>query len=179
MSSRSPFFEEWIQSLREHYMNVIRTEDTVTEQSLIHVMHEVGFSEDELRDLRIRATMHVDEVGEDFVPNIDLLKQQRATPHPAECACPDCMAIDLAGHDDEGQPLEPIEAEGEAGSVFPVAKMDETIAEELPENAPADAYDETLVYADEGADIETLDDLPPADETEDESDDSPQQLTMF
>ena len=179
MASRSPFFAEWIQSLREHYMNVIRTEDTITEQSLIQVMQEVGFSEDEIRELKIRATMHVDEVSEDFVPDVELLKQQRATPHPAECACPDCMAIDLAGHDDEGQPLEHIEEEGEAGSVFPVVKMDETIAEELPDNAPADAYDETLVYADEGADIETLDDLPLADDAEDEDDDSPQQLTMF
>lgn len=109
MSERSIFFEEWIRCLREHYMQVIRQQDKLTEQSLVKVMLETGFSESELAELRLRATMHIDDVGEDFVPDLNILETASPTfqPHPAECSCPQCIPVDESRHDSEGQPLPP------------------------------------------------------------------------
>ncbi len=91
-SQRSVFFDEWIKSLREQYKYVIRNNDQVTLPSLTTVMHNVGFSDDELAHLRVEATMHVDAVGADYVPDLTVLDQPTAgQPHPAECLCPQCI----------------------------------------------------------------------------------------
>ncbi|MCY3866747.1 MAG: hypothetical protein OXG68_15015, partial [Chloroflexi bacterium] len=63
MNPKSVFHEEWLRSLREQYKHVVRNDDRVTLSSLTAVMHDVGFRESELTQLRIEATMHVDEVG--------------------------------------------------------------------------------------------------------------------
>jgi hypothetical protein len=75
----NPFDDEWRDCLRAHYAHVIRTGDKVTEPSLTVVLHQVGFSDSELAELRVLATMHVDDVPADFVPDLNVL----ATP-PAE-----------------------------------------------------------------------------------------------
>lgn len=67
------FADEWRECLRAHYVHVIRTNDRVTEPSLTVVMGQAGFDASELAELRVRATMHMDAVGEDFVPNLDVL----------------------------------------------------------------------------------------------------------
>jgi len=66
------FADEWRECLRAHYMHVIRTRDKVTQPSLTVVMHQAGFDDSELAELRVRATMHMDDVGEDFVPDMDV-----------------------------------------------------------------------------------------------------------
>ena len=110
----SVFSEEWRKCLREHYKTVIREGDHVTLDSLRLVMAEVGFGEDELRQLQVEATMRADEVADDFTPDLDILKPQAAAsaepefqPHPLECQCPACMEQSLTPHDDEGQPIAP------------------------------------------------------------------------
>lgn len=77
----SVFADEWRACLREHFMDVVRNRDRSTEKSLISVMHEVGFSESELAELRVRATMHVDDAPEDFVPDLEVLEVEEATIH--------------------------------------------------------------------------------------------------
>ena len=67
------FEAEWRECLEAHYMHVIRTNDKVTEPSLSIVMHSAGFSDAQLAELRVRATMHVDDVGKDFVPDLEVL----------------------------------------------------------------------------------------------------------
>lgn len=74
------FADEWRDCLRAHYMYVVRNSDHVTEPTLRVVMHDAGFSESELAELRVRATMHVDDVGADFVPKLDVLQDS----NPAE-----------------------------------------------------------------------------------------------
>jgi hypothetical protein len=69
------FADDWHECLKAHYMHVVRTNDRVTLPSLTLVMGQAGFSESDLADLRVRATMHVDEVGADFVPDLDALSQ--------------------------------------------------------------------------------------------------------
>lgn len=99
MSAPSPFADDWRECLREHYKYVIRTDDKAALQTLPSVLHEAGFSDDDLRQIELEATMHVDDAPADFVPK----------PHPAECTCGLCseqgQALLQAGHDAEGQPL--------------------------------------------------------------------------
>jgi hypothetical protein len=71
--STNPFDDEWRDCLRAHYIHVVRSGDTLTEPSLNRVLNQVGFSESELAELHVRATMHVDDVPADFVPDLHVL----------------------------------------------------------------------------------------------------------
>jgi hypothetical protein len=107
----SVFTDDWRQCLREQYKHVIRTNDEVTRPSLTRVLYSVGFTDDELRQLAVEATMHVDDVPEGFVPDLDVLVPPPATepafqPHPLECQCPQCVDTNLIPHDEDGQPIE-------------------------------------------------------------------------
>jgi hypothetical protein len=79
---KNVFEDEWRECLRAHFMHVTRTNDTGTMRSLLTVMNEVGFTEEELRELRVLATAHVDDVAEDFVPDLNIL--QAETPPAVE-----------------------------------------------------------------------------------------------
>ncbi len=70
MATENIFAEEWRDCLRAHYSHTVREHDEVTLRTLVPVMHEVGFTEDELRAMYVSATMHVDDVGPDFMPNL-------------------------------------------------------------------------------------------------------------
>ena len=74
MSESSIFAGEWRDCLRAHYTHVVRAQDGLTERTLISVMHEAGFSDEELIELKLRATLHVDDVGADFVPDAALFE---------------------------------------------------------------------------------------------------------
>ena len=74
MSEKSIFSEDWRECLRSHYTHVVREQDVKTERTLRGVMHNVGFGDDELNELRVLATMHVDDVGADFVPDLQILE---------------------------------------------------------------------------------------------------------
>lgn len=115
----SVFSDDWRDCLREQYQYVVRQQDRVTERSLLVVLHQVGFSDDELRQLKLAATMRADDLPDDFVPDMDLLAEQSASelvaaaeaprdfqPHPAECQCPSCVNLNLTPHDEDGQPLD-------------------------------------------------------------------------
>ncbi len=110
--AESIFQKQWRECLREHYRDVVRRNDKVTLGTLQGVMAEVGFGEDELRELYVRASLRVEDMPDGFVPDPNLLataKQGVATftPHPAECRCPACMdKVDTARHDNDGQPLD-------------------------------------------------------------------------
>lgn len=115
------FADEWRRCLRAHYMHAIRHNDRVNLRSLVPVLQHLGFTEAELAELRVQATMHVDDVSEDFVPDLDILQAQPQPPapsdqgdfqpHPLECQCPRCVEINLVPHDEDGQPIEADEEE--------------------------------------------------------------------
>ena len=174
MDKRSVFADEWRRSLRAQYQHVAQTGDMVTLPSLTDVMLQVGFGEDELSQLKLQATMHVDDVADGFAPDLNILETAPATiAHPAECQCPQCVPIDESKFDADGQPVtpDPEQEAHEAGHVFPVAEIEtedaepETYADSLESELPED--DEPL---DEG------DDMPLEDE---EDPDSPQQTSLF
>lgn len=84
--SENIFATEWMDCLEAHYTHVIRTKDHVTEPSLTIVMHSAGFTDKQLAELRVRATMHVDDVGADFVPDLDVLNGHDHDAHPHDHA---------------------------------------------------------------------------------------------
>lgn len=76
----SIFSADWRNCLVAHYTHVIRADDKRTERSLRGVMHNVGFSDDDLKQIIIAATAHVDDVGADFVPDLSLLGPEPEPP---------------------------------------------------------------------------------------------------
>jgi hypothetical protein len=110
----SIFSEDWRNCLSEQYRSVIRQGDGKTQISLANVLHELGFTEDDLARLRVEATMRAEDMPADFVPDLEILQQpaggdQEAgndfQPHPLECQCPACVEMNLIPHDEDGQPL--------------------------------------------------------------------------
>lgn len=180
MEQRSIFFDEWIKSLREQYKYVIRNNDQVTLPSLTAVMHDVGFTDDELAQLRVEATMHVDDVAEDFVPDLKVLEPTQAgQPHPAECTCPQCIPIDESQYDEDGQPLtdiDPEKATHETGHLFPVAKPEVTVAD-LEETQGDLTFEDTL--AEETDLLEDDEDIVEAEDDTNDDPDAPKQMSMF
>lgn len=194
MEQRSIFFDEWIKSLREQYKYVVRNNDQVTLPSLTKVMHDVGFGDDELAQLRVQATMHVDDVGGDYVPDMNVLDTTPVdAPHPAECTCAQCIPIDESKYDADGQPLtevDPEQATHEVGHVFAVAtpEASETEVDRIDNEIDVtfeDSFEEDDVgdldledeLDDEVDDLDAEDDI---DEDEPEDDpDAPQQMSMF
>ena len=45
---RSEFYDDWLICLREHYIHVVRSRDTITEPTLRVVLLETGFTEDDI-----------------------------------------------------------------------------------------------------------------------------------
>ncbi len=80
MTDEGIFADEWRDCLRAHYMHVVRTDDRVTLRSLVDVMAQVGFTEDDLKALYLRATLRADDVVADFVPDFNFLA---AKPEPS------------------------------------------------------------------------------------------------
>ena len=110
----SIFADDWRDCLREQYKYVVKNNDNLTKESLTGVLQSVGFSENELAELGVQATMHVDDVPEDFQPDLNILNvaaEQGFVPHPAECQCPSCVEVNLLPHDEDGQPIEMEEEE--------------------------------------------------------------------
>lgn len=169
MPEESIFEQEWRRCLREHYKEVTRSEDTKTETSLTALMlGKLGFGEDELRQLKVEATMRAEDMPDDYLPDLEMMADEPAPapvdergvqPHPAECTCPVCMetVIDESLFDADGQPLEHPPEQGEAGQIFAAAHLDE------PE---------------EDADVEEeVEDV--LDDIDEDEDDKPQQLSLF
>lgn len=114
--SSSVFGDAWRECLRAHYKHAVRNNDQVTLKTLKPVLqNKIGFSDSELRQLYVEATMRADEI--DFIPDFDALAEEPAAPaevapsetfkpHPLECQCPECVQINLVPHNDDGQPLD-------------------------------------------------------------------------
>lgn len=179
MDQRSVFFDEWLRSLREQYKHVVRTGDKVTLPSLTAVLRDVGFGEDELAQLRVEATMHVDEVGSDHLADMNIL-QARAIeqPHPAECRCGRCLPIDASRFDAEGQPIppDPEAARYDAGQVFPVAPSEPVDPDDEAEPA---TFEDSIALSDDRDDEAAGSETPGENGGSEYDPDAPQQMSLF
>ncbi len=97
MPRPSIFDDEWRACQREYYKHTVRAGDSRRRAQMADALRSVGFSEEELSALYLAATMHVDDMPDDFLPDLDsleALRQQRARqPHPDECMCPSCVPV--------------------------------------------------------------------------------------
>lgn len=81
---RSIFFDEWQACLRAHYVHVLRTNDSITEPTLRHVLHQTGITDEELAALQAEG-----------LAGRPLPESASDAPHAAE------------GQDEEGMAAEP------------------------------------------------------------------------
>jgi hypothetical protein len=146
------FADDWRDCLRAHYNHVVRTEDHVTEPSLHKVMNAAGFSESELAEMRVRATMRADEMPDGFEPNLDILAE---APADASAEAPFMIAV----------PAMPA-AEAEPAAILEEAAADEAEPLGIEEEAVIDESEPAP--DDEGTFYEANDD-----------EDAPQQLSLF
>lgn len=90
----SPFDAQWRACQREHYKHAVRHGSAQRRAATADAMRATGVGEAELSELYLQATMHVDDVPDDFVPDLATLERERLQrelqPHPDECACPSC-----------------------------------------------------------------------------------------
>jgi hypothetical protein len=68
----SIFAQDWRDCLEEHYKDVVQRNDTLTEKTLVQVLHDVGYRDDDLRQLKLEATMRTEDLQGDFVPQLEL-----------------------------------------------------------------------------------------------------------
>lgn len=68
------FADDWRDCLRAHYMHVVRENDWVTLPTLTMVMHGAGFSDSDLAEMKVRATIRAEDVAAEFVPDLDVLR---------------------------------------------------------------------------------------------------------
>ncbi len=184
MEERSVFFAEWLRSLREQYKHVVAQDDRLTLSSLTAVMSEVGFSADELAQLRVEATMHVDKVGVDHVADMAIL--EHTLPHAAECLCPVCAATDETRSEVDEQPL-PIDPEQEAlepKSVLPAAALEKAetndTSEANNEPAPLTFEDSLAAQESEASDADASENEEPVEPGDGGEDaDDPLQMSLF
>jgi hypothetical protein len=73
VANSSIFADEWRECLQEQYKSVVRNNDQITLKTLVGVMHDVGFSEADLRDLAFQATLRAEDVADDFVPDMAIM----------------------------------------------------------------------------------------------------------
>jgi uncharacterized protein len=139
------FADEWMECLEAHYMHVIRINDKVTEPSLSIVMRSAGFSDAQLAELRVRATMHIDDVSADFVPDLDVLET-----HDHQHNAPEAVEAHIYNIPIEVEPAPteaalPVEAEAVSQNDIPAeveleseTLEEETLTEQEPEQEDPD-----------------------------------------
>lgn len=150
----NPFADDWRESLRAHYMHVIRVDDKVTERTLSRILLRLNFSEAELAEMRVLATMRTEDMGEDYVPDFAAVEALVAA------------EVEAAQRAAEAEAVAPPPA-AEAPLFVGVAVPDAT--------APPEAADDTTsapAPPEEPA-------APPHDEYYAPPDDTPQQLSLF
>ena len=206
--SENVFANEWVECLEAHFMHVIRTKDKVTEPSLSIVMHSAGFTDKQLAELRVRATMHVDDVSADFVPDLEVLDAQDHEHHEAAPEVVEAhiynIPIDIAPVPVEitspveagisGESLLEVEAELEPELIADEAQVEAALlGESLPETeVVSELIEEELVEAELPSESESLPEIEAEleaevsneedtleQEPEPEDPDAPQQLSLF
>ncbi|MFZ4827719.1 MAG: hypothetical protein ACOYLB_10210 [Phototrophicaceae bacterium] len=68
----SIFSQDWRDCLDAHYRDVVQRGDTLTESSLTMVLYQVGYREDELKEMKLYATMRTEDLQADFIPTLDI-----------------------------------------------------------------------------------------------------------
>jgi len=189
MDNKSPFTDDWRESLQEHYKDVVRRNDALTEKTLVGVLHDVGFTDDMLRELKLEATMRAEDLADDFVPDLDAhLHDHSHEHHHEEVEEPEPqvhsgVTLEPPDEDDmpptveeeitEGEALNGDEAVEMAGADGNITVIEKATNEANHEDDTEDESDASVDTASEVGDTPDEDDQP-----EDDAD-APQQISMF
>ena len=156
MSSLSPFAGDWRACLQAHYQQVLRNQDHRTEDTLTGVLQQVGFSDAELAEIRLLATIRADEMGPDFVPDFEAVQAGMTS-----------FALPPTSHESAELQPEPAALETEAlDAEFVLPDEPEPVSFEAAAEEEAPVDDVSLA-------------LPPDEEPPDFRAAGPQQLSMF
>lgn len=68
----SIFSQDWRDCLDAHYRDVVQRGDSLTEKSLTKVLTELGYREDQLRQMKLYATMRTEDLQADFIPTLEV-----------------------------------------------------------------------------------------------------------
>jgi len=74
MEQQNLFENDWIDCLRAHYAHVIREQDTNNEQSLVSVLLETGFTDNDIETMRseVRISLGIeDEPSEEEITTVE------------------------------------------------------------------------------------------------------------
>lgn len=100
--NKSIFSDDWRDCLEAHYKDVVRRDDTLTEKTLVGVLHDVGFRDADLQRLKLEATMRAEDMQVDVVPQLDVDALGDGAPVHAGVAVP--PAAEAAPHEVEPDP---------------------------------------------------------------------------
>ncbi|MFN8377729.1 MAG: hypothetical protein U0452_03580 [Anaerolineae bacterium] len=169
MPSPSPFASDWRDCLVAHYQNVLRNQDQLTESTLVGVLQEVGFSAQDLAEIKVRATMRAEDMGPDFVPDLDVLTDEAIEAIQSQQAEPPPEPAVFAGVTFEETAAPPTEPDS---VVTEAIVLEEGAAEEESASMEVVIVEEPPTEDDSSA-------LPSDEEPPDYRADGPQQLSMF
>lgn len=139
----SPFGEDWRNALQAHYKDVVRQGDRITEESLAHLLYDVGYDADDLRRWKLEATMRAEDLAGDFVPSLDI---PEATVHPGVDVQPEA---DLEVESEPEVEITPTLDELEQAAST-ITDNDETIVDEVSDESddppPSDAPQQMSLF---------------------------------
>lgn len=166
MANESVFAQDWREALQAHYKHVVRNNDQITLKTLVGVLHDVGFTDDDLRQLAFEATLRTEDVADDFVPDMEIMSGAQPVAKP-DVSAPEVVPPEEVSSDDVGLTLEDS-----------LAVVESVLAEEA-------ALDETPAEVDAEIAEATSDSSALDDDDHDEAGDPPkevpgiQQLSLF
>ena len=140
MANESIFADDWRECLQAQYQHVVRNNDQITLRTLVPVMHDVGFSEDELRELAFQATLRAEDVADDFVPDMEIMSGAQPVARPDEAPALAVVPPEDVSGDDLGMTLEETLAVVGAALADDTGALEaEALADEPEEGAEEDA----------------------------------------
>ncbi len=128
MNNDNLFDQDWRDCLRAHYMHVIREGDSNNEVSLITVLKQTGFNDDDLRDWYITVAA---EMGWDV--SVNAVSVDAATVEDTPTEMVEDIVIESAI--DSGSEIDVIALDGAAD--FPVESVDSSNESIVPEESRA------------------------------------------
>lgn len=84
------FADDWREQQETQFQYIARVGTPEQRISMRIIMHDLGYTDEQLDLLYLHATMHQDELPLDFVPDVNLIDRLRNVRHPNECVCPAC-----------------------------------------------------------------------------------------
>ena len=141
---KSIFSDDWRECLEEHYKDVVRRDDQLTERTLVGVLHDVGFRDADLQRLKLEATMRAEDMQADVVPELDLEALDGSATAHAGVDVP--AAAEAVPHEVEPDPDDNFLPEEVAVAAEPETEEEAPVDEETPDESDPDAPQQMSMF---------------------------------